>query len=665
MELPQEIAFKLREDNRVSISRVNTILRDNKMGKLIFSVWINSVDGQNTLEKVAKHLNITTNLDTEFYEIINGGNENGSWVKSIFAFEYFKFLPEELKIQATNDLKSFLTKNKQPIELYPEELNVEEASEIKNESISEIVEAKIDNTQNELTIIEKQELEEKFQELFTLEQANPGGFIIPFELAWKILGYSRSDKAKQGLERSDLRSNIDYRIPQLGDSQTSGKPKFDADLTSRGFKKWGLSAPTEKGRLIRDYFIEIETKFKLLNQINKKSDNIETSENQNENTIGIVETKIDNTQNALTIIEKQELEEKFQELFKLEQANPGGFTVDFNFAWQVIKFSKKSHAKRLFDSLGFEKNVDFQCPDRGIEKTGGKQEITPILTIDATKQFWLSAKTEIAKDVRKYFIETEKKWQILKQSLNSGQITMIDNQSGESYLEWKNKAENQIKDLTTQNQLLLKEKEDSQIQAKYEIFIAEQLAIINEKYKALAPLIPEYYNQPLTYLAYIGTYPTVQNNNHKTPKIEFGYTADLQTRLRDHENDFDQFKIIGLFRSPMAKSAEKEFAKQTKTLKIRTTHKTKLGNHIELVYLTEDFNIKEIFKIMQEIIDNLNLYNVEIEKMKIECELKLKDKKIGELKDLKLEIMIKENKIKELENELKIYKPNRKTSSKK
>ena len=118
MELPTQIAFKLREDNHISLANINRILRENKMGKLIFSVWICGEDGQNTLNKIAQFLNVTENFEPKIYEVINGGPNCGSWVKPMLAFEYFTFLPEEIKIQATKDLKTFLNEKEQSIELY-------------------------------------------------------------------------------------------------------------------------------------------------------------------------------------------------------------------------------------------------------------------------------------------------------------------------------------------------------------------------------------------------------------------------------------------------------------------------------------------------------------------------------------------------------------------
>jgi phage anti-repressor protein len=91
------------------------------------------------------------------------------------------------------------------------------------------------------------------------------------------------------------------------------------------------------------------------------------------------------------------------------------FPVPFELAWGIAGYSTKASAKRYI------KNVD---PDHITSQTLNKESCNAsgvtsfenvTLSVDGLKDFCLLAKTEQGRQVRKYFIETEKKWRLVQQ----------------------------------------------------------------------------------------------------------------------------------------------------------------------------------------------------------------------------------------------------------
>lgn len=91
------------------------------------------------------------------------------------------------------------------------------------------------------------------------------------------------------------------------------------------------------------------------------------------------------------------------------------FPVPFALAWQIAGYSKKSNAKRKL--LKLSQGADLLRSEQMVDRPqgGGAKEEVFHMTCDAFKHFCLMAETEQGRSIRQYFIECEKKWQLLKQ----------------------------------------------------------------------------------------------------------------------------------------------------------------------------------------------------------------------------------------------------------
>lgn len=106
-------------------------------------------------------------------------------------------------------------------------------------------------------------------------ELNGEHFPVDLDLAWSIPGYADKGKAKRRLtsKSSHLIEGIDYKIDKgvpltrTGKSELSGRSGDKVVLTCDAFKQLCLIAETEKGRLIRQYFIEAEKKWNLVQRV--------------------------------------------------------------------------------------------------------------------------------------------------------------------------------------------------------------------------------------------------------------------------------------------------------------------------------------------------------------------------------------------------------------
>jgi phage anti-repressor protein len=101
-------------------------------------------------------------------------------------------------------------------------------------------------------------------------KAEQGGiqFPVPFNLAWSIAGYSRKDHAKRRLlnKKSRLVEGRDY-LPTSGECSQEGRFGDSIQLTCDAFKQFCLLAETEEGDNIRQYFIDAEKKWRLVQEV--------------------------------------------------------------------------------------------------------------------------------------------------------------------------------------------------------------------------------------------------------------------------------------------------------------------------------------------------------------------------------------------------------------
>ncbi|HYX18347.1 MAG TPA: hypothetical protein VE944_29070 [Nostoc sp.] len=82
---------------------------------------------------------------------------------------------------------------------------------------------------------------------------------VEFEVAWKVLGYSRKDSAKRKLT-SYFNQDTDYRLHSNVESAPDGglTHREDIYLTVECFKEMGMLAKSEEGKQIRKYFLQCE-----------------------------------------------------------------------------------------------------------------------------------------------------------------------------------------------------------------------------------------------------------------------------------------------------------------------------------------------------------------------------------------------------------------------
>lgn len=101
-----------------------------------------------------------------------------------------------------------------------------------------------------------------------LEQEQRGTrFPVDFDTAWHIAGYSNKANAKRKLEK--LVEGSDFSSVMRKNGQR-GRSSHSINLTCDAFKHFCLLAETEEGRQIRQYFVECEKKWKLVEQHHPK-----------------------------------------------------------------------------------------------------------------------------------------------------------------------------------------------------------------------------------------------------------------------------------------------------------------------------------------------------------------------------------------------------------
>lgn len=126
-----------------------------------------------------------------------------------------------------------------------------------------------------MTSIVKQDLTQLIEQWLEAE-ANGIKFPVPFDLAWRIAGYSTKANALRLLrsKKSCLIEGEDYLVNkgvvlfiQSDESEFSGRSADEIVLGCDAFKHFCLLAQTEQGRQIRQYFIESEKKWRLVQKI--------------------------------------------------------------------------------------------------------------------------------------------------------------------------------------------------------------------------------------------------------------------------------------------------------------------------------------------------------------------------------------------------------------
>lgn len=102
------------------------------------------------------------------------------------------------------------------------------------------------------------------ENVFSLLQSD-SEFPVDFDDAWKWIGYSRKDAAKSALTNAGFVEGIDFRVFHNSmENSFGGRPSEKICLTIDCFKSFAMRAGTSIGDDVRRYFIECETRLKLL-----------------------------------------------------------------------------------------------------------------------------------------------------------------------------------------------------------------------------------------------------------------------------------------------------------------------------------------------------------------------------------------------------------------
>ena len=129
-------------------------------------------------------------------------------------------------------------------------------------------------------------------------------FPVPFDEAWKIAGYARKDSAKRYLPKS---SHGEFFHVSEEKSGKRGRPKEVINLSCDGFKHLCLMADTEAGRQIRQYFIESEKNWQLVQEhYPQVAQDVELEKLKLQNQVLEKQLKLRELDNSMTIMHGKE-----------------------------------------------------------------------------------------------------------------------------------------------------------------------------------------------------------------------------------------------------------------------------------------------------------------------------------------------------------------------
>jgi phage anti-repressor protein len=99
------------------------------------------------------------------------------------------------------------------------------------------------------------------------------------------------------------------------------------------------------------------------------------------------------------------------------------YPVDFDDAWQWVGYSRKDNALETLKA-NFEEGTDFSGLKR--KSTGGRPSDAYFLTTDCFKAFCMMAGTQKGKEVRRYYLDLEKKYLSLVQETRLSKLVRRD-----------------------------------------------------------------------------------------------------------------------------------------------------------------------------------------------------------------------------------------------
>ena len=107
-----------------------------------------------------------------------------------------------------------------------------------------------------------QDLQQRVEDWIKREQEGEQ-FPVPFDQAWPIVGYSNKSNAKRKLGKLDDGTDFSSCLMK---TPSGGRPSEIIHLTCDAFKHFCLMADTDQGRQVRQYFIEAEKKWRIVQE---------------------------------------------------------------------------------------------------------------------------------------------------------------------------------------------------------------------------------------------------------------------------------------------------------------------------------------------------------------------------------------------------------------
>ena len=217
------------------------------------------------------------------------------------------------------------------------------------------------------------------------------------------------------------------------------------------------------------------------------------------------------------------------------------FVISLDNVWKWVGFSRKDAAKKVF-LKHFIENVDYvinkNVPPIGgtLQNTGEKFNETILMTVRTFKKFCIKAKTKKADEIHDYYLKME---ELLQET--------IDEETEELRMR------------------LLKDTSEN-----------EKVLLVNSSKKRLI---------------YLGL---VEKN-----LVKFGYTKDIESRVRTHKKDFDSFVLKYTIHTDNYIELE-EFIKESCNNGMlkdkRVVKEIKGKNQTELIRLDEKFKMENLYE---------------------------------------------------------------------
>lgn len=291
-------------------------------------------------------------------------------------------------------------------------------------------------------------------------------------------------------------------------------------------------------------------------------------------------TTLSNTYN-IKLLEKiqQEFSDFEQHLFlstfycylKYDPVND--FIIDLDDIWNWLGFSQKVCAKKmLLKNFVLDRNykIHQNTINKQEQKRGGQNKEAILLNVETFKKFCLKAETRKADEIHEYYIKLEKLIQ-------------------EIHNEENNVLRIQLKQ--TQQSLL----EITQT-SEYEKKKAIEQTLINQ-----FPLNTE--------CIYFGIIDNTNDDNEKL--IKFGHTNNLNMRVMDHRNKYNNFILVEAYKVQNKVEIENlikahsKIKKQIRNIIVNDKMKTEI-----IAYDETNFTINDLKKYIKEII-NSRTYSIE------------------------------------------------------